>query len=74
LISADFDEIRFHPTAVFQPTLKQRAGTLARRIFLRESEIRHRLFGVNEGGIFETELVVTGKRGNYPALFDRKYR
>jgi hypothetical protein len=45
-----------------------------RRIFLKESEIRHRMFGVNTGGIFDPELVVTGRRGTMPPLFDTKYR
>jgi hypothetical protein len=39
-----------------------------------ESEIRHRMFGVNTGGIFEAELVMTARRGTMPPLFDPKYR
>src|SRR5208337_1354438 len=74
LDSCGFDDIRFHRTTTFQPTLKQRAGALVRSIFLKESEIRHRMFGVNKGGIFEPELVVTAKRGTMPPLFDAEYR
>lgn len=69
-----FDDIRFHRTTTFQPTLKQRGGALLRSIFLKESEIRHRMFGVNTGGIFEAELVMTARRGTMPPLFDPKYR
>jgi hypothetical protein len=47
---------------------------LLRRLFLKESEIRHRLFGVNMGGIYEAELVITGRRGTMPPFFDPKYR
>ncbi len=49
-------------------------GKLMRWPFLKESQIRHRLFGVNEHEIFDSELIVTAKRGNYPPLFDPKYR
>ena len=69
-----FDDVRFHGTTAFQPTLKQRGGALLRRIFLKESEIRHRMFGVNTGGIFDAELVMTARRGTMPPLFDPKYR
>jgi len=32
------------------------------------------MFGVNTGGIFEAELVMTARRGTMPPLFDPKYR
>jgi hypothetical protein len=38
------------------------------------SRIRHRLFGVNSGGQFGPELVVTARRGNRAALFDERFR
>jgi len=69
-----FDDIRFHRTTTFQPTLKQKGGALLRSIFLKESEIKHRMFGVNTGGIFEAELVMTARRGTAPPFFDPKYR
>ena len=69
-----FDDIRFHCATTFQPTLKQRGGMLFRQLFLKESEVRHRLFGVNKGGIYDGELVMTGKRGTMPPFFDPKYR
>jgi 2-polyprenyl-3-methyl-5-hydroxy-6-metoxy-1,4-benzoquinol methylase len=69
-----FDDIRFCRPTTFRPTLKQRAGALLRRVFLKENEIRHRLFGVNTGGVFDAELVMTAKRGAMPPFFDLKYR
>ena len=69
-----FDAIRFHPSVGPSPGLKQKLGRLLRRPYLRESEIRHRLFGVNEHGRFEAELVVTATRGSWTPFFDPKYR
>jgi 2-polyprenyl-3-methyl-5-hydroxy-6-metoxy-1,4-benzoquinol methylase len=69
-----FDDIRFHRLENSQPSLKQVSGTLIRKIFLAESRVRHRLFGVNEGGVFDAELVMTGRRGKMTPLFDEKYR
>ncbi len=69
-----FDEIRFRVPSTHQPRLKQRLGQLIRWPFLKESQIRHRLFGVNEHGHFDSELIVTGRRGNFPPFFDPKYR
>jgi hypothetical protein len=31
-------------------------------------------FGVNEGGQFGEELIVTGKRGSWPPYFDRRFK
>ena len=69
-----FDDIRLHRATTFQPSLKQRGGQMLRWIFLKESEIKHRLFGVNQGGMLDTELVMTAKRGTVPPFFDPKYR
>ena len=69
-----FDEFRLHRPTTFRPTFKQRSGLALRRIFLKESEIKHRLFGVNFGGVFDAELVVTAKRGKAAPLFDPKYQ
>ncbi len=69
-----FDDIHFHSIGIWRPTLKQRIGNLARKPFLLASQIRHRLFGVNLGGQFGTELVVTAKRKSWPPFFDPKYR
>jgi 2-polyprenyl-3-methyl-5-hydroxy-6-metoxy-1,4-benzoquinol methylase len=69
-----FDEICFHVASVRNPAFKQRVGRLLRWPFTKESQIRHRLFGVNQYGHFDSELIVTAKRGNFPPLFDPKYR
>lgn len=69
-----FDDIRFHVPSMPHPSFKQRLGTLIRWPFLKESKIRHRLFGVNQHGHFDSELIVTGRRGNFPTFFDPKYR
>lgn len=69
-----FDEVRLHPPRIKRPSLKQRAGELLRGIFLLESRIRHWLFGVNYGGQFGSELVVTAKRNSWPPFFDPKYK
>ena len=69
-----FDDVRIHPVRTWQPSLRQRSGELIRRVFLLESRIRHRMFGVNLGGQFGSELVVTAKRGSWPPFFDPKYK
>jgi hypothetical protein len=67
-----FDEVRFHspPRSV---TVKGRIGDVFRYLFLLESKIEHRLFGVNRGGQFGSELIATAVRRDFPALFDQKF-
>jgi protein-L-isoaspartate O-methyltransferase len=68
-----FDDIRYlRPFA--SVGMRQKAGALVRWPFLMVSAAKHRLFGVNEGGRFQTELVVTGRRRDCPPFFDEKYR
>jgi len=69
-----FDEVRLIDLSEYAPTMKQRVGKLLRWPILKQNQIRHRLFGVNHGGQFGAELVVTAKRGDWTAYFDRKYR
>lgn len=69
-----FDDICFHAPYTPNPSFKQRLGTLIRWPYLEERKVRHRLFGVNEHGHFDSELIVTCRRGNLPPLFDPKYR
>ncbi|MGA8735265.1 MAG: methyltransferase domain-containing protein [Terriglobales bacterium] len=69
-----FDEIQFHDTEVPHPTLRQRVGTFLRWPYLQENRFRHRLFGVNVGGQFGSDLMVTARRGNLPPLFSTKYK
>ena len=69
-----FDEVRLLNFQEHSPTFKQRFGSLLRWPFLKEARIRHRLFGVNHGGEFGPELIVIGKRGEWPPYFDPQYR
>ena len=69
-----FDDVRLLKFPQHTPSLKQRVGDLMRWPVLKESQFRHRLFGVNEGGQFGAELIVTGKRGSWPPYFDRRFK
>jgi 2-polyprenyl-3-methyl-5-hydroxy-6-metoxy-1,4-benzoquinol methylase len=68
-----FDEIRLVQFPTYAVTLKQRLGDLLRWPILQQSNVRHRLFGVNYGGQFGAELIATAKRGDWPPFFDRRY-
>jgi 2-polyprenyl-3-methyl-5-hydroxy-6-metoxy-1,4-benzoquinol methylase len=70
----NFNEIQFHQLSGSQRSFKQLAGELLRWPILKWNAARHRLFGVNYGGQFGAELVVTAKRGDLPAFFDPRYR
>jgi len=69
-----FDDIRFIDFRAPSPTLKQHLGNLLRWPILKNSQLRHRLFGVNRGDQFGPELIVIGKRGDWPPFFDRRYQ
>ncbi len=69
-----FDDVRLHNFRPYAPTLKQRLGDLLRWPILQQSKFRHRLFGVNSGGQFGTELIATARRGDWPPFFDRRYQ
>lgn len=56
-----FDEIRFHKASASHSTIKQTIGKFLRFPFLKESQIRHRLFGVNVHGHFDSELMQEGR-------------
>jgi hypothetical protein len=58
----------------FAPRPNKRAGAIIRWFFLQENRAKRRLFGVNEGSQFGTELVATAERGEIPPFFDPKYR
>jgi 2-polyprenyl-3-methyl-5-hydroxy-6-metoxy-1,4-benzoquinol methylase len=68
-----FDDIRLHAPPAPR-TLRQQVGALMRWPFIQQSRIRHRFFGVNRGGQFASELIATARRGDFPPLFDEKYR
>ena len=68
-----FDDIRFHAPPAPRG-LRQQFGSLLRWPYLQQSRIRHRLFGVNDGQQFGAELIATARRGDFPPLFNEKYR
>jgi 2-polyprenyl-3-methyl-5-hydroxy-6-metoxy-1,4-benzoquinol methylase len=68
-----FDDVRVLNFGNYAPTLKQKLGILLRWPILKHNQFQHRLFGVNYGGQFGSELIVTGKRGDWPPFFDRRY-
>lgn len=70
----NFDDIRFVQFRNHSPKSRQKVGQILRRPFLLWSSLRNRLFGVNYGGQFGSELVVCAQRGERPALFDPKYK
>jgi SAM-dependent methyltransferase len=69
-----FDDIRLHAPAYPARNLRQRIGSLVRWPYIQGNRIRHRLFGVNVGGQFGSELIVSGVRGDFEALYDKTYR
>jgi 2-polyprenyl-3-methyl-5-hydroxy-6-metoxy-1,4-benzoquinol methylase len=69
-----FDNIQYHDVVVPRPTLRQRVGAFLRWPYLQENRLRHRLFGVNSGGQFGSELIVSARRGDLPPLFSIKYK
>jgi len=70
----NFDDIRFHQFRPRRQSLKQRLGDAARAPVLRWNAWKHRLFGVNEGAQWGTELIVSARRGNLPSLLDERCR
>lgn len=69
-----FDHVRLLKFRDRSPTFKQRVGNILRWPIMKESQMRHRLFGVNYGGQFGSELIVTGKRGDWPPYFDPRFK
>lgn len=69
-----FDDIQLHTPKNRSQGQRQRLGTVLRWPFILESRIRHRLFGVNRGDQFGSELIATARRGEFPPLFDERYR
>jgi len=69
-----FDDVRLVQFRDPAPSLKQRLGNALRWPLLQQSKVRHRLFGVNQGGQFGAELIAVAKRGDWPPYFDRRYQ
>ncbi len=69
-----FEDVRFHGFSQAKPTLRQWVGRVVRAPFMIVNRVKHRLFGVNVGGQFGPEIIVTAKRGNRAPLFDERFR
>lgn len=69
-----FDNIEFYHQARHAKGILQNLGRLARWPYLVNQRVKNRLFGVNHGGQFDGELVVTARRGDWQPYFDSKYK
>ena len=69
-----FDDVRLIEFRDDAAGLKRRIGRAMRWPTLKASQFRHRLFGVNRGGHFGSELIAIGRRGDWPPYFDRRYQ
>ena len=70
----NFDNVTFHHLEPVNRSLKERFGALLRKPFIQWSRVKDRLFGVNVGGSFGSELVVSAQRLDRPSLLDLKCR
>jgi 2-polyprenyl-3-methyl-5-hydroxy-6-metoxy-1,4-benzoquinol methylase len=57
-----FGSVAFHSFTVPSPSYKQRIGNVLRYVCIKWNSVKHRLFGVNVGGSFGQELIVTARR------------
>lgn len=69
-----FDDVQFLPSSPDAKNLKQRVGGWLRWPYVANSRAKHRLFGVNQGGQYGTELVVKATRKNFSPLMNERYR
>jgi len=69
-----FDDVRLVQFRDPAPTLKQRFGNALRWPILQQNKLKHRLFGVNQGSQFGTELIAVAKRGDWAPYFDRRFQ
>src|SRR5580704_14974526 len=69
-----FNDIQFHDVGLAHRTVRQRVGAFLRWPCLQENRLRDRLFGVNSGGQFGTDLIVSARRGDLAPLFSTKYK
>jgi 2-polyprenyl-3-methyl-5-hydroxy-6-metoxy-1,4-benzoquinol methylase len=69
-----FDDIRLIQFPSHASTLKQGLGNLLRWPFVQMNRVEHRLFGANVGNQFGDELIALGRRGDWPAYFNARYK
>jgi len=70
----NFDDVQIFEFRQSARSLRQRVGLAMRKIFVVVNKAQHRLFGVNYGGVFSSELVATARRGDRPPLLDERCR
>jgi len=70
----NFEEIDFVKFRTMNTSIKQVIGKIARVGLEKWMAVKNRLAGVNMGGQYGGELIIKGKRGNRPPLFNEKYR
>ena len=69
-----FDDVQFLSSLPNAKNLKQRVGGWLRWPYVANSRAKHRLFGVNEGGQYGTELIMKATRKNFSPLMNERYR
>jgi len=69
-----FEDIILIPFKSKVVSIKQLCGAVIRKPFLYMNWLKHRLFGVNAGRVYGTDLVAVGYRRCKPALFSDKYK
>lgn len=69
-----FEDVQFVQFPFYPRRITSMIGRGVRMVFEKWNAMQHRLFGVNRGGQFGQELVVTAKRGNQRPLFDEKFK
>lgn len=73
LYISGFDEIRFHRFNRSK-NIKQFIGNLLRRILIIYMIIKNRLFGVGSNENYYSELIVSGRKKEFPELFNKKFK
>ena len=68
-----FDEITFHSFNHID-NLKQLIGYIIRKPILFYAKIKNRLFGVGDDTSYDSELIVTGRKKEFPELFSEKFK
>ena len=67
-----FDEAEFYSEG--PNNIRERVGIALRAPYLAAARIRNRLFGVNLGGQFGSELIASAVKRDHPGFFDERFR
>ena len=68
-----FEEITFHSFNHIK-NIKQSIGHIIRKPILLYARIKNRLFGVGNDASYDSELIITGKKKEFPELFNEKFK